>query len=218
MKKILTLSVSALAIVAATSAFGADIQRRQVVTKAPAYVTPVYNWTGLYAGINGGWGWGNSNFSAPFSTGGDFDVDGGLVGGTLGYNWQVNQAVFGIETDIAWSNINGSAPCAGTTCELRNRWLGTLRGRIGYAMDRFMPYVTGGLAYGDVRTTFAGLESSATKAGWTIGGGLEAALAGPWTAKIEYLYVDLGNVDTSSPATQAEFNSHIVRAGLNYRF
>ena len=124
----------------------------------------------------------------------DFNTSGGLVGGTLGYNYQMGQAVFGLEGDIDWSNIRGSASaCAGTTCETRNDWLGTARGRIGYAFDRFMPYVTGGAAFGDIKASAAGIgDANETKAGWTVGGGVEAAIAGPWTAKVEYLYVDLG--------------------------
>ena len=117
------------------------------------------------------------------------------MGGTLGYNWQMGQAVFGLEGDVDWSNIRGSAACGGgvTVCETRNDWLGTFRGRVGYAFDRFLPYVTGGLAVGDIKTSIAGLGSTNdTKAGWTVGGGIEAAIAGPWTAKVEYLYVDLG--------------------------
>ncbi len=176
-----------------------------------------YNWTGVYAGINGGYGWGRSNFSAPLSTG-DFNTTGGQVGGTLGYNYQVGQAVFGLEGDLDWSNVKGSAACGGLTCETKNNWLGTARGRIGYAFDRFMPYVTGGLAVGGVKNSVTGLgDSTTTKAGYALGGGLEAALAGPWTAKVEYLYADLGH--TSAPAgSDASFKTNLVRAGLNYRF
>jgi outer membrane immunogenic protein len=95
--------------------------------------------------------------------------------------------------------------------------LSTVRGRAGYTFDRFMPYVTGGVAFGDIKTSVAGIgDSSATKTGWTVGGGLEAAIAGPWTAKVEYLHVDLGN--GSSPVGSSEnFKTNIVRAGINYR-
>ena len=153
-----------------------------------------------------------------------FDTSGGLVGGTLGYNYQMGQAVFGLEGDIDWSNIRGSATCGVCTdsCETRNNWLGTARGRIGYAFDRFMPYVTGGAAFGDIKTAVAGVgQRTTTKAGWTVGGGLEAAIAGPWTAKVEYLYVDLGKAAAARVLrrpTDVDFNTNIVRAGLNYRF
>lgn len=217
MKKLLLASVGLLALGVA-SASAADIQRRAVMpAKAPEYVVPVYNWTGPYIGIQGGGGWGHSDFSAPFA--GSSNLSGGLVGGTLGYNWQVNNMVLGIETDIAWSNIRGSSACgAGFSCETRNNWLGTTRARVGFAYDRFMPYVTGGLAYGGVKGSVSGVGSSSdTKAGWTIGGGIEAAIAGPWTAKLEYLYVDLGNADSVLGSTTS-FRTNIVRAGLNYRF
>jgi outer membrane immunogenic protein len=185
--------------------------------KAPVYMAPLYNWTGFYVGINGGGAWGSSDFAAPFTTG-SFDISGGVVGGTVGYNWQMGQIVFGLEGDVDWSNIRGSVPCGLTTCETRNSWLGTARGRLGYAFDRFMPYVTGGLAVGDIKTTIAGVGSASdTKAGWTVGGGLEAAIAGPWTAKVEYLYVDLGR-GGSILGSDAKFTTNIVRAGLNFRF
>jgi len=215
MKNILLASVAILALGTA-SASAADIARRPMPMKAPAYA-PIYNWTGAYIGINGGGGWGRSDYSAPFPTG-SFNTSGGLVGGTLGYNWQMGQLVFGVEGDIDWSNIRGSTPCAGTTCETRNDWLGTARGRLGYAFGRFLPYVTGGAAFGNVKTNIAGIGSASdTKAGWTLGGGLEYGLAGPWSIKAEYLYVDLGH-DSVVLGSNANFHANVVRAGLNYRF
>jgi outer membrane immunogenic protein len=215
MKQFLLASVGLVAI-GTVAASAADIPRR-AAPPPPVVAAPVFTWTGAYVGINGGYGWGTSTFSAPFATG-SFDVSGGLVGGTLGYNYQVGQGVFGLEGDIDWSGIQGSTVCGGTTCETRNNWLSTVRGRLGYSFDRFMPYVTGGLAVGDIETSIAGVGSGRdTKAGWTVGGGVEAVLDGPWTAKVEYLYVDLGRGGTVL-GTDAEFKSHIVRGGVNYRF
>ena len=217
MKKFLLGSVGLLALGVASAA-AADLPRREAMpTKGMVYMAPPYNWTGFYVGINGGGGWGKSDYSAPFSTG-SFDTSGGLVGGTLGYNWQMGQTVFGIESDLDWTNFRGSSACLGTSCETRNNYLGTVRGRLGYAIDRFMPYVTGGAAFGNIKTSIAGVgDASDSKVGWTVGGGLEAAIAGPWTAKIEYLYVDLGN-GGSIAGSDASFHTNIVRAGLNYRF
>lgn len=217
MKKFLLAGVGLLALGVA-SASAADLPR-SMPAKAPAYIPPpLYNWTGFYIGINGGGGFGSSDFSGTFSTG-SFDTSGGLVGGTVGYNWQMNQIVLGLEGDIDWSNLRGSAACGGTSCEMRNDWLATIRGRVGYAgWDRFMPYVTGGAAFGNIKTTIAGVgNSSETKTGWTLGGGIEAAIAGPWTAKVEYLYVDLGS-GGSIAGSDASFHTNIVRAGVNYRF
>ena len=149
---------------------------------------------------------------------GSFDVNGGVVGGTLGYNWQYGQAVFGLEGDIDWSGIRGSATCGGTNCTVSNDWLGTLRGRLGYSFDRFMPYVTGGLAVGNINTDIAGVGSAdETKAGWTAGGGVEFHISGPWTAKVEYLHVDLGR-GGSVAGSDADFSTNLVRGGINYKF
>jgi outer membrane immunogenic protein len=178
---------------------------------------PPFSWTGVYVGAYGGGGWGRSDFSAPLASGG-FGLSGAVAGATLGYNYQMGQAVLGIEGDGGWSNIRGNAACAGLVCETRNDWLATLRGRLGYAAGRFMPYVTGGAAFGNIKTSVTGLGSADTmKTGWTAGGGVEMHVAGPWTAKVEYLYVDLGRGGAIA-GSDAKFNTNIVRAGLNYKF
>jgi outer membrane immunogenic protein len=218
MKRLILAGIGALAVITTIgSANAADIARRQAMpTKAPSL--QLYNWTGAYIGINGGGDFGRSEVSAPLATGG-FNTRGGTVGGTIGYNYQMGQAVFGVEGDGDWSNNRGSAVCAvGVICETRNDWLATGRGRVGYAFDRFLPFVTGGLAVGNIKSSATGLGSvSTTKAGWTAGGGLEAAITGPWTAKVEYLYVDLGNASALTGAT-ASLKTSLVRGGLNYRF
>jgi outer membrane immunogenic protein len=228
MKRFVLAGLGALAMVSMIGAanaadMGRRVQQPMPVKAAPAYAP--YNWTGFYVGINGGGGWGTSQWS---NVGGavDFNTSGGLVGGTLGFNYQIGQTVVGLEGDLDWTNIRGSTGsgiCVGGTCETKNSWLGTVRGRIGYAFDRFLPYLTGGLAVGDIKATPVGLGSSTeTKAGWTLGGGLEFAVAGPWTAKVEYLYVDLGKTTCETGVcgtpTDVDFRANVVRAGLNYRF
>jgi outer membrane immunogenic protein len=226
MKRLVLAGLGALAVVTMMGAANAaDLPRRQAMpAKAPAYAVP-YNWTGFYVGINGGGGWGHSSWSNSVGTA-DATLSGGLVGGTIGYNWQMGQAVFGLEGDLDWSNIRGSTStgiCTGISCETRNSWLATARGRIGYAFDRVMPFITGGAAFGDIKATPVGLGSTTTtKTGWTLGGGAEFAIAGPWTAKVEYLYVDLGKGSCGTAvcgiATDVSFKTNVVRAGLNYRF
>ena len=133
---------------------------------------------------------------------------GFLVGGTLGYNYQTGSFVWGLEGDIAWSDVKGSVACGlGLTCETANRWLGTARGRLGYAFDRLLPYITGGGAFGNVRASINPgpiVSATNTRIGWTVGAGLEYAFLGNWTAKIEYLYVDLGSFDTGFTAPVVE--------------
>ena len=230
MKRVLFASIGLVSLAVAGTAGAADLPRRGVAApvRAPAavYMPAAYNWSGFYAGIVGGWGFGNSSWNDGLASTGDFDISGGLVGGTLGYNWQTGVAVFGVETDLAWSDIKGSTNtnCV-VPCRTSNSWLGTTRARLGYAADRWMPFVSGGAAYGDIKASIPGFTgSSDTNIGWTVGGGVEFALAGNWTAKGEYLYVDLGDVNCGiagcggAGPTKVDFTSHIVRAGLNYRF
>jgi outer membrane immunogenic protein len=217
MKRLVLASLGVLAVATMmSSANAADIARRhEMPTKAPLYAAP-YNWTGLYVGINGGGGFGTSDVATVPSA--SFNTNGGLVGGTIGYNWQMGQTVFGLEGDIDWTDLRGSGTCAGTTCETRNSWLSTARGRLGYAFDRFLPFISGGAAFGDIQNNITGIGSATeTRVGWTVGGGLEAAIAGPWSAKIEYLYADLGR-GASVLGSDASFKTNIVRGGLNYRF
>ncbi len=221
MRRVLVASGLALSAWAG-AASAADLPRRPA--PPPAYKAPIYtayNWTGFYLGINGGGGFGHS----AWDTTGGFDLSGGLVGGTAGFNWQTGQWVFGLEGDADWSNIKGSTRVACPLgCQTANSWLATVRGRVGYAFDRFLPYITGGLAVGDIRATTPGFAGNTnTNAGWTVGGGLEFAIVGNWTAKAEYLYVDLGKNNCGLNCGAAvndnvSFTSHIVRGGLNYRF
>jgi outer membrane immunogenic protein len=207
MKKRL-LAGAAMMTLAVASAAAADLSVRKTMPYKAQRYAQTYNWSGFYLGVNGGGGWDDSHSS---------DGLRGLAGGTVGYNYQISQAVFGLEGDIDWSDLSRNGNCSAFSCETRNNWLSTVRGRVGYAFDRVMPYIAGGVAFGDVKTSVAAIgDSSATKIGWTIGGGLEAAIAGPWSAKVEYLYVDLGSGD--SPVGSSEkFKANIVRAGINYR-
>lgn len=225
MKRFLLSSVGVIAVAGLFgAASAADMSRpRPIATKAPP-LAPYYNWSGFYAGINGGGDWGTSKWSAPHTR---FDVKGGMFGGQLGYNWQFGQFVYGLEGDIDWTDLRGTANlvnCNGLACRTRNDFLSTVRGRVGYAIDRWMPYATGGLAVGNIRATvpgFAGVDK--TNAGWTVGAGVEFAIVGNWTAKAEYLHVDLGNTGCGMacgfPAgNNVGLKSEVVRGGINYRF
>jgi outer membrane immunogenic protein len=224
MKRLFLACVGVAALTGAAAA--ADLYRPAPAPyyKAPAYA-PAYTWSGFYIGVNGGWGWGSSSWDSVSAPTGDFDISGGVVGGTLGYNYQFQQAVLGVEGDVDWSDIDGTtfANCV-PGCETRNNWLATVRGRLGYAADRFMPYITGGAAFGNVEAKIPGFPgASSDQAGWTVGGGIEAALVSHWTGKVEYLYVDLGRFDcgTACGATAPDnvnFHTHLLRAGINYRF
>ena len=223
MKRFLLASAAVLALVGAVGTANAADLPRQVYTKAPPMMAPYYNWTGFYVGINGGGGWGTANWNST----GDFDVSGGVVGGTVGYNWQFGTWVLGLEGDIDWADINGTTAtgCIGGSCGTKNDWLGTARGRVGYAFDRIMPYVTGGAAFGDVEATHPGATGmSSTQVGWTVGAGVEFAVVNNVTAKVEYLHYDLGNFNcglncgNGFVTDNVNFNANLIRGGVNIRF
>jgi outer membrane immunogenic protein len=192
--------------------------------KAPAYSAPAYaNWTGFYVGINAGYGFGKSDWDSPLISP---EPKGALAGLTLGYNWQTGMWLWGAEGDLDWSGMKGSADCGVVDgCELKNNWLGTARARLGYAgWNNWLPFITGGAAFGSLKATTPIGDTSKTKVGWTAGAGLEYAMRSNWSVKLEYLYVDLGTFDCStacgSPATvdNVSFKANLVRAGVNYRF
>lgn len=219
MKRVVLACLAILGLAATANA--ADLPRRYEPVPQRAYI-PVYNWTGFYIGLNGGGAWGTSKWDSI----GSFDVSGGMIGGTAGYNWQVGQFVFGLEGDADWTNISGktSSACA-FGCKTSNSWLATVRGRVGYSFDRFLPYLTGGLAFGNIKPVQAGFAGGDdTNVGWTVGGGMEFVIAGNWTAKAEYLFVDLGKFNcglgcgSGFNPDNVSFTSHVVRGGVNFRF
>ncbi len=235
MKKLLLASAALVAF--ATAASAADLPNR-VVKPAPYIpMAPAFTWTGFYAGLNAGGIFSNSdhvntlsNIGAvgPFSLG----RSGFIGGGQVGYNYQINQFVVGLETDIQWADLRkGSNDGFGDHARLESNYLGTVRGRLGFVpMDRALVYVTGGLAYGDSKLSasvpgFFGGSKNDTNAGWTLGGGVEYAFTNNITGKLEYLYYDLGNTnlhlsDAAGNAVhyKAENNGSIARVGLNYKF
>ncbi len=224
MKKYVAGCFAFVALFAAQAAVAADLSVAPLYKAPPPvqYAAPVYNWTGFYIGANGGGGWGHSWWSAP---GTSFNLSGGQVGGTAGYNWQFGNTVLGLEGDMDWSHLSGSSSstlCSG--CSVNDNWLSTVRGRAGYAFGGVLPYVTGGLAVGDINATVPGFAgASTTNAGWTVGGGLEVALSQNWSAKAEYLHVDLGHFNCglncgTIPTDNVSMHDDVVRAGLNYHF
>jgi outer membrane immunogenic protein len=211
------------ALVVAQSATAADLSVAPLYKAPPPALAPAYNWSGFYLGVNGGGGWGHSYWDTSADRVG---LSGGLAGGTAGYNWQFGNAVLGIEGDIDWANLKGtnSSTLCPAGCSTSDTWLSTVRGRAGYAFGGVLPYVTGGLALGDIRAATPGFAgASETNAGWTAGGGIEFGLTGNWSAKAEYLYVDLGRFNcgvscNGLPTDNVSMHDNVVRAGVNYRF
>jgi outer membrane immunogenic protein len=210
-------------LVTAQGAGAADLSVAPLYKAPPAQVSQAYNWTGFYLGINGGGGWGHSNWDTSAAS---IGISGGVAGGTAGYNWQFGNAVLGLEADVNWANLKGTSSSAlcPVGCTTSDTWLSTVRGRAGYAFGSVLPYITGGLAMGDIRAATPGFAgASGTNAGWTVGGGIEFALPGNWSAKAEYLHVDLGSFNcgvncNGLPNDNVSMHDNVVRAGVNYRF
>lgn len=220
---------AALAIAKTGSA--ADLPAASVIPP-PVVLAP--DWSGFYLGVAGGGGFGSSQktFSNGMQTP-EFKVDGAIVGGTVGYNKQWGNIVAGLEGDFSWSEVHGSANCPNPvfTCQTNATWLATLRPRVGYALGNFMPYVTGGLAVGDVNVkSFLtstgsganGVDFTKTQLGWTTGAGIEVSIFSNWSLKAEYLYIGLADANGPSDkppiTTITRFNENIIRGGLNYTF
>lgn len=228
MKKIL---LGVLLASTAMSAQAADLAPRPY-TKAPP-IAPVYDWTGLYVGVNAGLGLGRNRAVHDFGVGAistHLQPLGAVGGGQIGYNWQTNSffgpLVFGIEADIQGADMTDNRTNFAGLLQYNQRldWFGTARGRVGLINGPMLTYVTGGWAYGHVGTTViqggVPFAFSGGRNGWTFGSGVEAALGGNWTGKIEYLYLDFGNRTDSfaGQALRSEMRENIFRAGLNYRF
>lgn len=214
MKKLVLATMLAAAF--ATSAHAADA----IVSTEPVVVEPVgFEWTGFYVGLNGGYLWGNSRLFEGFETTDSFSMDGFVGGAQAGYNFQTGAWVFGVETDIQYSDASGTTNVNCFACTSEIDWFGTLRARGGYAFDNALIYATGGLAYGGVTATAPGspFNISETETGWTAGAGFEYAFTPNWTAKAEYLYMDLDTADGLEFSADYDDNN-IFRVGFNYLF
>jgi outer membrane immunogenic protein len=234
------LATVALVALATSSALAADM-RLKAVPKVPA----VYSWTGFYMGANVGWSFGSENTAWTIAGASAATASGsmnGILGGFQdGWNWQSGFWVMGFETDFQLTSQSGSSaittatPAAVATSSANLQWLSTIRGRIGVTpAPTWLIYATGGAAFGETQTNenvisgglLAGSSANTIHSGWTLGGGVETALWDNWTAKLEYLYVDLGHVSYSFTGvgaltpifTDVHTTDNIIRFGVNYRF
>jgi outer membrane immunogenic protein len=168
-----------------------------------------YSWTGPYVGVNLGYQWGSTENNPTNPSG----IAGGLQ---AGYNWHIGNFVIGAEGDLQLSGADDMlAPW-----KFHNPWFGTLRGRGGIALNNVMIYGTLGSAFGGVRAenTALGISESKTHGGWTAGLGMEVALGGTWSARAEYLYIDLSGRGYALTGATNAIDSSFLRLGVNYRF
>ena len=256
MNKLLTASVALLALGLSVPAKAADMPVK--------YVAPtVFTWTGCYVGATIGYKWGQSkqtsngsyngavNGTAGYDITPSYNLNGVIGGGEGGCNYQVGNWVYGVELDGSWSTAEGQAtnnfyPGLGFFSPLwvsktSERWLMTARGRLGYASDKWLWYVTAGGAWTgvDINTSNVGIAAVPTqfaiqrvnKGGWVVGFGSEYALVGGWSVKSELLYANFGTLhalDYVDPIVctsavnctnrDVKLNEFIWRVGMNYHF
>lgn len=262
MFKITSIAAGLLGL-SVVSGFAADLPVREPAP-APVMAAPIFTWTGFYAGLNAGYHWSHADlrvthlptqaaFNAdPYSVG--LNPSGFIGGGQVGYNWQTGSFVLGVEVDAQYMSgrssrtfgplaLFGGAPQLGSFGIARSEtnMLATARGRIGVAFNQSLLYLTGGLAFGNVKdfsraqygggvgNTFNYIGATdGWRTGYALGAGWEYAVSGNWSVKAEYLYYDLGrhSVTGLPVAPNAPFatvnrwrnDGHIARVGLNYRF
>jgi outer membrane immunogenic protein len=166
-----------------------------------------FSWAGPYLGGNLGYAWGSVDGNPAKPSGFSAGIQGG-------YNWQNGPWVFGIEGDIQATGAEETF----ASWKFSNPWFGTVRGRAGYAFNNVLFYGTGGLAFGELRAETFGLSESHTNAGWTLGAGAEMGFAPSWSAKIEYLYVDLADSNFVITGASNGYRFGLIRAGVNYHF
>jgi outer membrane immunogenic protein len=251
MKKLILAGAAVLALASAMPATAADIP---VPAYQPARAVVLFSWTGFYIGAHGGGGWGRKETtSVPYTFGGaliapapaTIDVSGGLAGGQIGANYQVDSWVFGAEAQASWSNLTGSTTCVGTSttagvatpvsgsCNVKVDALGTIAGRVGWALDRLLVYGKGGLAWTNDHYNWnsatvlqPSLAANETRWGWMVGAGVEYAFLDSWSGKIEYNYMGLGtrtpNFTSANGFTSVTYSIResisVVKLGINYRF
>jgi outer membrane immunogenic protein len=253
MRNWLLVSTALAAVMFASAAPAADMRVKAV--KPPPVVAAPFSWSGFYIGVHAGVGWGKNEWSDFFDplnptnrvSGHDTDyrVQGTIAGGQIGFNWQVNWAVFGFEADASWAHIDGSGigpafggSCLqqGDPCRSKIDSLGTITGRFGVAFDRTLVYAKGGAAWvnqehtaGFTTDPFLNWSGTTSKTlwGWTIGGGVEFAFSPNWSGKIEYNYIDLDDEQFTFTFSPPQFfgaagtlhqSLHTLKLGVNYRF
>ncbi len=198
---------------------------------------PVFIWTGFYVGVQGGYQWSEDRSTefvtatgAPTGFFQDFKPDGGLGGVHVGYNYQIDRIVLGIEGDAEFGRASDSITIAGNTFEAQKNWDASIRGRLGVTpMDRLLLYVTGGAAFTELKYSLVSLanafppaNATISKTGWTVGGGGELAVTDWLTARLEYRYVDFGTTRFDWTAVGGTYEQHPrfdeVLAGVSLKF
>jgi outer membrane immunogenic protein len=209
-----------------TAAFAADLPSRHA---PPVFVPPppIFTWTGVYVGGQIGYEFGRDNAFSGF--GAATSSPNGVVGGAhIGYNYQIQQFVVGLEGDVNGSSYRGSGinPLLGTTVTTKTPIDGSVRGRVGVAFDRALFYATGGVSFASIQNNyvtfpFGSSQITSGRVGWTVGGGVEYAVTNNWSVRAEYRYTDYGHLTDSpifGPITTHHQTDNRVQVGFSYKF
>jgi len=224
------ICIAAIALLlSSTAAFAADLAPQPVEPEAPV-VLP-FSWTGFYVGVHAGGVFSDAKGSdSLLGISSNFNNNGFIGGAHAGYNMQFdNNIVIGLEGDIDYTSLSESKSSVVSgvfgSAKFESDWQGSIRARLGYAMDRFMPYLTGGVAFGDEQVSISiptiGADSaSKTRVGWTVGGGVEYAIDQNWILRGEVRYTDFGKqgfVFFNDPI-KSRFNEVTATVGVSYKF
>lgn len=239
------IAASVVALTAASGAQAADVVMAQ--EPAPVVAAPVFSWTGFYGGAQIGGSWADTDLSGrgrvgDYRQGFSPDPSGFMGGLYVGYNYDIgNNIVLGVETDWAWADMDESdsadfgltdGSMGKSTGKIKEKWAGATRVRVGYAADRWMPYIAGGVAYAKVDSSFrikdsAGntvpgysVSDSDTMTGWTIGAGVDYAMTDHLILRAEYRYSDFGDQDYSNDNIKynVDYKTNDFRVGVAYKF
>lgn len=218
------LAISLLAGVAALG-FVSSVQAADLIISEPAPVVGVVNtggnWDGVYVGAFAGYGWGTltqeTGVFAPPDT--EYDLAGWQLGVAAGANFTVSEAIVaGIVADLAWADISGANDDF-ADLQYNTNWLGSVRGRLGFDGGAFLPYVTAGLAFANNSISEPGFEDTQTHIGWTVGAGVEFAVADNVSLDLLYRYSDYGSKTyTLDGVGDFSLATHTLSAGVNFRF
>lgn len=234
MKKLLLLATTGL-VALGSPALAADLAARTYTKAPPMVAATVYDWSGFYIGANGGGGWSHDNWNANgFGNEGSHDASGGTVGGQVGYRWQMNQFVFGLEAQGNWADLSGDNVSSLFTSRNRTRTdaFGLFTGQIGYAWNNVLLYAKGGAAVTDnkydIFSTVTGANLASTsnsRWGAAVGAGIEYGFTPNWSLGFEYdhLFMDRQNVTFVGAAGGVQNESikqdvDLFTARLNYKF
>jgi outer membrane immunogenic protein len=257
MRSIVAIAAAA-ALSVASSVHAADLPARMPVKAAPAVIAAAPVWSGFYVGLFAGYGWGRAEATAPFDSNTGFfynflgnaytfDADGFFGGGTLGYNLQSGAFVYGLEGEVGYLGLKGSAlepndlpASTDTVTRFKSDLYGAIYGRLGVAAGNALFYGKGGVAFLNAEastidpcagtagcgTTTLTMTGDKVMVGWSAGGGVEWLFGAGWSAKLEYAYFDFGKIDTAGASSvpgefyrqSIDVTAHSAKFGMNYRF